>query len=161
MMMSVTLQPAQLLATPTWTVGRYSYRSNCVERVTTSPERFAIWFNAKVPGAYRQVSADDIRDMTTCGLIGKYSEYITLDIETVRAILQYEQLRQNRQKRAEIRDTDGAIHCRRCGVVLAARPDGKRGRPVEYCHDCEPLGGRERYRRWWQANHAEYQTAGE
>jgi hypothetical protein len=128
-----------------------------VERLITSPERFAIWFNAKVPGAYRQVSADDIRDMTTCGLIGKYSEYITLDIETVRAILQYEQLRQNRQKRDEIRDTNGATHCRRCGVVLA-KPDSKRGRPNEYCDDCEPYRGRERYGKWWQTNQAKCQN---
>lgn len=113
----------------------------------TNPQKFADLFNAKVPGAYRQVSADDIRDMTTCGLIGRYGYYIHLDIETVRAILQYEQLRQNRQKRDEIRDDDGVIHCRGCGAVLA-KPDGKRGRPHEYCPSCEVFRGRERYRKW-------------
>ena len=113
----------------------------------TTPERFAGFFNAKVPGAYRQITAEDVRDMTTCGLIGRYGEYLKLDIETVRAVLQYEQLRQNRQTRADIRDSDGSIHCRGCGAALS-KPDGRRGRPSEYCDDCEPFRGRERYRKW-------------
>ena len=113
----------------------------------TTPDRFADWFNAKAPGAYRQVTTEDIRDMTSCGLIGKYSGYFQLDIETVRAVLQYEQLRQNRQTRADIRDSDGSIHCRRCGVVLV-RPEGKRGRPREYCVRCEASRVKERIRKW-------------
>jgi len=114
----------------------------------TSPEKFAEWFNAKVLGSYRQISADDIRDITNCGLIGKYSGwYIQLDIETVRAVLQYEQLRQNRQKRDDIRDSDGSIHCRRCGVVLT-KPDGKRGRSREYCTAYESSRSTMRYRKW-------------
>ena len=64
--------------------------------------------------------------MTTCSLIGKYGYYMQLDIETVRCILLYEQLRHSRLKRDEIRDSDGFIHCRRCGVVLA-KPKAKRG----------------------------------
>lgn len=116
-------------------------------QLITNPQKFADFFNAKVPGACRQVTVDDIRDVTTCGLIGKYREYIRLDIETFRAVLQYEQLRQNRQKRDEIRDSDGSIRCRSCGVVLA-RPGGRRGRPNEYCADCEAFRGRERYRKW-------------
>ena len=113
----------------------------------TSPKQFAEWFNAKVHGAHRQITVDDVRDMTTCGLIGRYGYYIQLDIETVRAILQYEQLRQNRHKRDEIKDDDGAIHCRMCGAVLA-KPEAKRGRPVEYCPQCGPFRGRERNRKW-------------
>lgn len=116
-------------------------------RLIVKPEEFAAWFTRVMPGAYRQVSADDIRDMTACGLIGRHDCHIQLDIETIRAILQYEQLRQNRQKRADIRDSDGTIHCRRCGVALA-KPEGTRGRPNEYCPDCEPLRGRERHRKW-------------
>ena len=116
-------------------------------QLTTRPDKFAAEVNAKLPGAHRQISTDDVKDMTNCGLIGKYGYYMQLDIETVRAILQYEQLRQNGQKRDEIRDDDGAIHCRRCGVVLA-RPKAKRGRPSEFCDKCQPFRGRERYRKW-------------
>lgn len=116
-------------------------------RLIIKPEDFVAWFNKAIPGAYRSIDVEDVRDMTTCGLIGKYGYYIQLDVETVRAILQYEQLRENRQKRDEIRDSDGSIHCRRCGVVLT-KPKTKRGRPVEYCSDCEPFRGRERYSRW-------------
>jgi hypothetical protein len=116
-------------------------------RLIVRPEDFAEWFNKAIPGAFRSIAAQDVRDMTTCGLIGKYGYYMQLDIETVRAILQYEQLRQNRQKRDEIRNDDGVIHCRKCGVVLA-KPDGRKGRPHEYCPDCEVFRGRERYRKW-------------
>lgn len=118
-------------------------------QLITNPQKFAAWFNAKVPGAYRQITVDDVKDMVACGLIGKFDCFLDLDLETVRAILQYEQLRQNRQKRDEIRNDDGVIHCRRCGVVLA-RPKAKSGRPNEYCADCEPFRGRERYRKWRQ-----------
>ena len=116
-------------------------------QLITNPQKFADLFNAKVPGAYRQISTDDVKDMTNCGLIGKYGYYMQLDIETVRAILQYEQLRQNRQKRDEIRDDDGVIHCRRCGVVLE-RTKVKRGRPNEFCDKCQPFRGRDRYLKW-------------
>ena len=118
-----------------------------MRRLIVRAEDFADLFNAKVPGAYRKVSSDDIRDMTTCGLIGRYGYYIHLDIETVRAILQYEQLRQNRQKKNEIRDEDGVIHCRGCGVVLA-KPDDRKGRPHEYCPGCESSRATERYQKW-------------
>ena len=116
-------------------------------QLTTRPDKFAAEVNAKVPGACRQVTADDVRDMVACGLIGKFDCFLDLDLETVRAILQYEKLRKDRQKRDEIKDDDGGIHCRRCGVVLA-RPKVKRGRPHEYCPVCEPLRGRGRYQKW-------------
>jgi formamidopyrimidine-DNA glycosylase len=105
-------------------------------QLITSPEKFADFFNAKVPGAHRQITVDDVRDMVTCGLIGKFSCFLDLDLETVRDVLQYEQLRQNRQKRDEIRDSDGVIHCRRCGVLLV-KAKTRRGRPREYCPRCE------------------------
>lgn len=105
-------------------------------RTVTSPRQFADWFNRVVPGVYRQMTVDDVRDMTTSGLIGRYGYYIHLDIETVRAVLRFEQLRQDRHKRDEIKDDDGVVHCRRCGVALS-KTDDKRGRPREYCPDCE------------------------
>lgn len=123
-------------------------------QLITSPGKFADFFNAKVPGAYRQVTADDIRGLTSCGLIGKYGEYLKLDIETVRAVLQYEQLRQSRQKRDEIKDSDGSIHCRSCGAVLA-KPESKRGRPREYCTDCESSRASARYQKWRKKMKAE------
>ena len=116
-------------------------------QLTTRPDKFAAEVNAKLLGAHRQITVDDVRDMVTCGLIGRYGYFINLDLETVRAVLQYEQLRLNRRKRDEIRDDNGVIHCRRCGVALA-KPEVKRGRPNEYCPDCEPFRGRERSMQW-------------
>jgi hypothetical protein len=115
-------------------------------KIIVKSEDFAEWFNKAIPGAYRSITAQDVRDMTTCGLIGCYGYYMQLDLETVRAILQYEQLRQNRQKRNEIRDDDGVIHCQRCGAVLD-RPKGK-GRPREYCTACESSRSTMRNRKW-------------
>jgi len=89
-----------------------------------------------------------VRDMTTCGSIGKYGYYGNLDVEMVRCVLLYEQLRQNRQKRDEIRDSEGLMHCRRCGVALVAKPKAKRGRPSQYCAECQPFKRRERYKKW-------------
>ena len=116
-------------------------------QLTTRPDKFAAEVNAKLLGAHRQITVDDVRDMTTCGLIGRYGYYGNLDLEMVRCILLYEQLRENRQKRDEIKDSDGSIHCRRCGVALP-RPDGKRGRPHEYCSGCESSRTTVRGRKW-------------
>lgn len=116
-------------------------------RLIVKPEEFAVWFNRVMPGDPRQITDDDVQDMTSCGPIGKYGFYGNLGLEMVRAILQYEQLHQNRQKRDEIRYDDGVVRCRRCGVVLA-KSDGKRGRPREYCTDCESSRATMRGRKW-------------
>ncbi|MFC1938452.1 hypothetical protein ACFLWH_02210, partial [Chloroflexota bacterium] len=59
---------------------------------STNPKAFADWFNLKYPGAYRSITTNDIADMTTCGLIGRYRYYSpSQDGETIRAVLQYEQ----------------------------------------------------------------------
>jgi hypothetical protein len=105
-------------------------------RLIVRAEDFVVWFTRVVPGAHRQITVDDVKDLTTCGLIGMYGFYMQLDIETVRAILQCELLRQNRENRDEIRDSEGIMHCRGCGAVLP-ETDGKRGRPKEYCPDCD------------------------
>ena len=61
----------------------------------TSPDKFAAVFTTTFPGAYRIVTVQDVRDMTECRLIGKYGEYYgRADLETVRCILQYEQMRE-------------------------------------------------------------------
>ena len=114
-----------------------------------SPDKFADWFNSVVPGAYRRVDTEDVRDMTSCGFIGRHGYYYTRDdLEIVRGVLHYEQLRLNRERRDEIRDGGGAIHCRRCGTLLTDEHDGKRGRPKEYCANCESLRSRDRNRKW-------------
>ena len=64
-----------------------------LSEVMSDPVRLAAKFNATVPGACRPVSADDIRYMSHCGLIGRYGFYTREDLETVRGILRYEQLR--------------------------------------------------------------------
>jgi len=45
-----------------------------------SPDKFAEWFNNVVPGAYRSITAQDIRDMTECGLVAHYGYYIRQDL---------------------------------------------------------------------------------
>ena len=60
--------------------------------IITSPEKFAVLFNEKYPGTYRKITTQDVRDMTTCGLIGRYGFYLRVDLETIRGILEYEQL---------------------------------------------------------------------
>jgi hypothetical protein len=71
-------------------------------RLIIKPEDFAAWFNKAIPGAYRSMTAQDVQDMVTSGVIGRYGYYMKLDIETVWPILQYEQLRENRRKKDEI-----------------------------------------------------------
>lgn len=111
-----------------------------------SPDRFAAEFNVVVPGAYREITVQDIKDMTDCGLICKYRYYCSADLETVRAILLYEQMREERSRTAAL--VDNPRTCKRCGHLLPSQSDGRRGRPGEYCPDCEPFRGMERYRKW-------------
>ncbi len=37
--------------------------------ITSSPKKFAEWFNQKYPGVHRRVRREDVRDLTVCGLI--------------------------------------------------------------------------------------------
>ena len=105
------------------------------------PNRFAEWFNEKVPGAYRKLTTQDAQDLAEVGLIGKYGYYGRSDIETARAVLQYEQLREQRsQQENKVRT------CKRCGQPLPA--ECGRGRPREYCDGCESTRSRERWRKW-------------
>jgi hypothetical protein len=120
-----------------------------VRQPILTPDRFAIWFNSLIPGAHRSITAQDIRDMTRCGLIGRYGYYGRVDIETVRAVLQYEQLRHDSDKQ-----TDAVRMCKRCGGLL---PESEGvGRPREYCSDCEKNRGRERWRKWYKKEISRY-----
>ena len=67
-----------------------------LSEVMADPVRFAAKFNATVPGSYRMVSVDDIRYLSHCGLIGRHGFYTREDVDTVRGILRYEQLREHR-----------------------------------------------------------------
>ncbi len=85
----------------------------------TSPQKFAAWFNEKYPGAYRRITTKDVEDMTTCGLIGLYRYYSPpQDGETIRGILQYEQLREKRFEQDSIEDKFEPSKCRMCGQPL-------------------------------------------
>jgi hypothetical protein len=66
---------------------------------TANPGRFATKFNSTLPGAYRQVTEDDIRQMAQCGLIGRCGFFYRSDQETVRGLLQYEQFRERATER--------------------------------------------------------------
>ena len=60
---------------------------------STNPKAFAAWFNEKYPDAYRSISIQDLRDLITCKLIGRYGYYFTAqDGEIIRGLLEYEQL---------------------------------------------------------------------
>jgi len=61
-----------------------------------SVEEFMVWFNMKYPGAHRPITAEDVILMTRCKLICRYGFYLRDDLETVRGILQYEQMRETR-----------------------------------------------------------------
>jgi hypothetical protein len=112
----------------------------------TSPKAFAEWFNEKYIGACHHITPEDVKDMTVCGLIhrhGYYSE--SMDGETVRAVLQYEQLRENRSAQQEKEKNPPT--CKICGQPLLPKPEGKAGRHKEYCSDCEPCRNRDRQKR--------------
>jgi hypothetical protein len=61
-----------------------------------TPETFAEWFNVTYPSSYRKITGEDVRDLTVCGLIYRDGRYFSRDKdgETIRAILQYEQMRE-------------------------------------------------------------------
>jgi hypothetical protein len=63
---------------------------------STRPEQFRTLFNEKVPHDYRNIPAEDIIRMTRCKLICRHGFYIKGDLEIVRGILEYEQLREGK-----------------------------------------------------------------
>ena len=109
-------------------------------------EKFAEHFNRTVPGAYRKVSTEDIKDMADCGLIARYGFYVNQDLQTVIGILRYEKLWQNRQRRMSESTVSG--QCKICGMTLPQEPEGKKGRPREYCDNCEASRLKDRNRKW-------------
>jgi hypothetical protein len=122
----------------------------------TSPDKFAEEFNRVVPGAYRRITTQDVLDMTNCGLIGKYDCYLHNDIETVRAVLQYEELRQKRIDKPQPQPQPISVTraCKICGSTLPVAPVGKYGRRKEYCAGCESSRLKLRYRKWRKTKQA-------
>jgi hypothetical protein len=111
--------------------------------VTCGPEEFAEWFNERYPGAYRHIVTEDIKDLTDRGLIHHRGYYGgSSDGETIRAILQYEQLREKPLTQQRIEKMRPC--CRRCGKPLILTLQDKPGRPKEYCPVCEPFRNKER-----------------
>lgn len=87
--------------------------------------------------------------MTECGLIKKYGYYSDEDLQTIIAILNYEQRRdKGTQKKAQEVTMDSLRRCKLCGWPLPPEPEGKIGRLREYCSQCELLRARQRYRKW-------------
>ena len=114
----------------------------------TSPEEFAALFNEKYPGACRQITAQGVREMTTCGLIGRHYGYIRDDLETIRGILEYEQLRENRPLPPTSEEKQEPPSCKKCNQPLPVEPEGKIGRPRRYCLACQLLRNRNRQRKF-------------
>ncbi len=111
----------------------------------TSPWKFAAWFNEKYIGAYRQITTEDVEEMTVCGLICRYRSYsLSQDSETIRGILQYEQLREKRSEQESTEDKLELLKCKMCGQLLPIEPEDKSGRPKEYCSGCELFRSKER-----------------
>ncbi|MFC2004814.1 hypothetical protein ACFLUY_01175 [Chloroflexota bacterium] len=114
----------------------------------THPEAFADLFNTKIPDAHRKITSNDVRLMTKGNLIYKYGFYGSQDLELVRGILQYEQLREYRPVPLTSEDEPEPPKCKKCEQPLPYWPRGKRGRPREYCSECESLRIRDRQRKF-------------
>lgn len=114
----------------------------------TNPAVFAERFNEKFDDSYRKITSDDVRIMIDCGLVKRYGYFCRQDLETVRAVLQYEQRRQLVLPEKMTGDKLSPPRCKRCGQLLPDPPPGKKGRHGEYCPDCEPERSRERNRKW-------------
>ncbi|MFC1953183.1 hypothetical protein ACFLWR_03535 [Chloroflexota bacterium] len=125
-----------------------------------TPEWFTSSFNKKFPGAYRLITVEDVNDMTDCGLIGRYGYYLENiglsecygfnkqdDYETVRGILQYEQMRAKRQRQPKPGEKPEPPKCKRCGRLLPVKPKGKKGRSRAYCSGCESFRDNDRKRK--------------
>jgi hypothetical protein len=104
----------------------------------TQPEVFANFVNTKISGAYRKITTNDVCLMTEYNLIGKYEFYGSQDLETVRGILAYEQLREKRATHQSTKLNKGFRKHQMCDQLLHPHFSDKRGRPGEYCQQCQP-----------------------
>ena len=110
----------------------------------TSPDKFAALFNEKYVGANREISAEDVIYMTRCKLICRHGYYIRDDLEMVRGVLEYEQIRGQRSAQQSTDDELKPRKCKMCGHALPVELEDKTGRPKEYCPECESFRNKER-----------------
>jgi hypothetical protein len=113
--------------------------------ITSNPTRFAECFNTKVPEAYRKITSSEVRLMTECNLIGRYHCYTHQDLETVINMQQYERLREKLP--AEQEKENKLPSCKLCLKPLPLQPEGKAGRPKEYCLECESQRNQDRQKK--------------
>jgi hypothetical protein len=67
-----------------------------MERLRVDAEIFALKFNSLFQGSYRKITANKVREMTKCGLIGRSGYFEQMDLHTVNGIIRYELLRNQR-----------------------------------------------------------------
>jgi hypothetical protein len=78
-------------------IRRDSYWASTWE-IVADPAKFAVKFNFTVPGAHRLVTAEDIRQISQCGLIGRHGFFTREDLETVRGIILYEKMKGKKER---------------------------------------------------------------
>jgi len=96
--------------------------------------------------------------MTTCCLIGRYDFYLRDDLELVRGVLQYEQMRETRSAKPTPEENQEPPKCKICKQPLSPEPGNKAGRPREYCFDCELLRNRDRQKKLRQRRKKQYKA---
>ena len=128
-------------------------------QIITNAHRFAEFFNTKVPGAYRRITARDILDMKSCGLIGHSNYYGHADLEIIRGILEYEQMREKHSAKQTSEYTQEPLKCKMCGEPLPNGPEGKRGRRRQYCTGCESSRSTERKKKSRRQGSKRYKPA--
>ncbi len=88
-------------------------------------EAFIDFFKMKFPDMCRKLTVDNVRLMTECSLIGRYKYYLRQDLEIVRRILHFEELREHRSAQQDKEKKSPC--CKSCGQPLPPNSEGKLG----------------------------------
>ncbi|MFC1982972.1 hypothetical protein ACFLV5_04250 [Chloroflexota bacterium] len=100
------------------------------------------------PGAPRNITIGDVENLKECELIHRYGFYSTSqDGKTILGILKYEKMRERKSDQKSTGYKSRPPKCKMCGQSIPEEPEGKGGRPKEYCHQCSPLRGKERQKK--------------
>ena len=67
-----------------------------MDPLITNPDKFASQLNAVTPGI--NLTTQDVLEMTECDLMGHYRYYCRQNLQVVRAVLKYIDLRQKSKK---------------------------------------------------------------